>query len=164
MQTHNYVHTHTNIHKCNFYGTWIAPLMVHVAHQEHMCSWAHTLVNDAHSVTCKHPSMHSWTHICPYTHSYKISLSLSLSLSLSYLHTLQYSEMHMQTTRSVESTPVHTTSLQPTSPGKNDSGRRSPSISSLFDSGSSKRSIFKKLFGRKPSATKQRSMTVILNF
>ena len=70
--------------------------------------------------------------------------------------------LYMQSTHSVESTPVHASSLQTSSPGKNDSasGRRSPSISSLFDSGSSKRSIFKKIFGRKPSSTKQRSMTV----
>jgi hypothetical protein len=72
-----------------------------------------------------------------------------------------YMHMYMQSARSVESTPVHAVpSLQSSSPGKNDSGRRSPSISGLFDSGSSKRSIFKKIFGRKPSATKQRSMTV----
>ena len=119
----------------------------------------------AHSMPlCVHNIMHSWM----LAHSYSLSLSLSLSLcislsplTLTHTHT-QYSEMHqLQATHSVESTPVHATSLRPSSPGKSDSGRRSPSITSLFDSGSSKRSIFKKLFGRKPSATKQRSMTVM---
>ena len=97
-------------------------------------------------VLCSH--MHSWMCARLYTHTHT-------------LPSCKHASHIKQAAHSVENTPVHTGSLQPSSPSKNDSGRRSPSISSLFDSGSSKRSIFKKLFGRKPSATKQRSMTVM---
>ena len=77
--------------------------------------------------------------------------------------TPQYSQMHSQTSQSVQSTPMH--KLRPSSPkgqieGSKQLGSSSNSISSLFESSSTKKSIFKKLFGKKP-ATKQRSMTVI---